>query len=68
MLGLSELRQTRVYQEALEEGREEGQLEAKLKMVLRLLQRGFTVEEIAEITELDVETVMEKAQEQSETP
>lgn len=67
MLGLSELRQTRVYQEALEEGREEGMLEAKLKVVPKLLQRGFSVEEIAELIELDVETVMEKAQEQSET-
>jgi predicted transposase/invertase (TIGR01784 family) len=71
MLGLSELRQTRVYQEALEEGREEGreegQLQIKLKMIPRLLQRGLSVEEIAELIELDVETVMEKAQEQSET-
>ncbi len=37
MLALSELKQTRVYQEALEEGRQEGieqgKLEAKLEMV-----------------------------------
>ena len=35
MLGLSELKQTRVYQEALEEGRQEGET----TLVLRLLDR-----------------------------
>jgi len=47
MLGLSELKQTRVYQEAREEGFEEGieqgiergQLQAKLGMIRRLQQR-----------------------------
>ena len=49
MLGLSELRQTRVYQEAREEGLERGQLQAKLKMVPRLRQRGFSIEELAQL-------------------
>ena len=43
MLGLSELKQTRVYQEALEEGREqgrqEGRQEGELAVVMRLLTR-----------------------------
>jgi predicted transposase/invertase (TIGR01784 family) len=43
MLGLSELKQTKVYQEALEEGREEGEQTGVLKgersLVLRLLAR-----------------------------
>ena len=81
MLGLSELRQTRVYQEAREEGRQEGieqgleqgieqgleqgQLQAKLKMVPRLLQRGLSIEEVAELLELDIETVRRAIQEQS---
>ena len=43
MLGLSELKQTRVYQEALqegrEEGREEGRQEGEVNLVLRLLAR-----------------------------
>jgi predicted transposase YdaD len=47
MFSLSELKQTRVYQEALEEGRQEGRQEGEqegrqkeaLSMVLRLLNR-----------------------------
>lgn len=58
MLGLSELRQTRVYQEA----REEGKLEAKLNMMFKLQQRGFSLEEIAELLELDVETIRQASQ------
>ncbi|UBF24260.1 Rpn family recombination-promoting nuclease/putative transposase [Kovacikia minuta CCNUW1] len=38
MLGLNELKQTRVYQEALEEGREEGR-QREATLVLRLLNR-----------------------------
>jgi len=45
MLGLSELKQTRVYQEAREEGRLEGsskgQLEAKLEMVPLAARTGI---------------------------
>jgi predicted transposase/invertase (TIGR01784 family) len=39
MFSLSELKQTRVYQEALEEGRQEGQREEGLSLVLQLLNR-----------------------------
>ncbi len=39
MLGLSELKQTRVYQQALAEGRQEGRQEGELAVVLRLLTR-----------------------------
>ncbi len=41
MLGLSELRQTKVYQEALQEGRQEGEqtgiLKGERSLILRLL-------------------------------
>ena len=37
MLGLNELRQTRVYQEALEEGRQEGELAVILRLLTRRL-------------------------------
>lgn len=53
MLGLSELKQTRVYQEA----REEGKLEAKLEMVPLLLELGLSVEQVAQRLGLDVENV-----------
>ena len=39
MLGLNELKQTRVYQEALEEGLEQGRQEGELAVVLRQLTR-----------------------------
>lgn len=39
MLGLSELRETRVYQEALQEGRQEGRQEGEQLLVLRQLAR-----------------------------
>jgi len=53
MLGLSELKQTRVYQEAREEGFEEGieqgiergQLQARLGMIRRLQQQFSHLED-----------------------
>lgn len=59
MLGLGDLKQTRAYQEALQEGREEAQKEYLTRMVPKLLQKGWTVEEIAEDTGVSVETVQE---------
>lgn len=56
MFGLSELKQTRVYQEALEEG--------KLQAVPHMLALGATVEQIAEALDLDVEQVRQVAQQQ----
>jgi predicted transposase YdaD len=39
MFGLSELKQTRVYQEALEEGKQEGKKQEGVALILRLLNR-----------------------------
>ncbi|WP_373695779.1 hypothetical protein [Brunnivagina elsteri] len=58
MLGLSELKKTRVYQEAKEEGKLEGQLEA----VPFMLSLGATVEQIAETLGLEIEQVRQVAQ------
>ncbi|MFB2934819.1 hypothetical protein ACE1B6_06035, partial [Aerosakkonemataceae cyanobacterium BLCC-F154] len=58
MFGLSDLKQTRFYQEAKEEGKEEG----KLETVPLLLQLGLSVSEIAERLSLDVEAVRRVAQ------
>lgn len=61
---LSDLKQTRLYQEAREEGRQEAQRQAKLALVHRLRQRGLSIEELAEVLELDVETIRQVAAEQ----
>jgi predicted transposase/invertase (TIGR01784 family) len=62
MFGMSELKQSRVYQEALQEGREEGELIGKLKAVPRLLAFGLGVEQVAEALGLEVEQVRQVAQ------
>ena len=76
MLQLSEIKQTRVYQEARQEGLEEGieqgieqgiergELQAKLGLIPRLQQREFALSEIAELLALDVETIRLASQQQ----
>ena len=74
MFGLSELKQTRVYQEALEEGREEGReegerrgrVEGKLESVPQLLALGLSVEQITEALGLEVEQVQQAMQQQAD--
>ena len=58
MLNLDSLKQSKVYQEAIEEG----SLLTKLKAIPRLLKLGLSVEQIAESLELDVETVRNSTQ------
>jgi predicted transposase/invertase (TIGR01784 family) len=53
MFGFSELKQTKVYQEA----RQEGKLEGKLEAVPLMLNLGATVEQIAESLDLDIKLV-----------
>jgi len=53
MLGLSELKQTRVYQEAVEEGKSE----TTRLFALKLLRIGMSLEQIAEITELPLQQI-----------
>ncbi|BAZ52604.1 hypothetical protein NIES4103_52690 [Nostoc sp. NIES-4103] len=70
MFGLSDLKQTRIYQQAFEEGKEEGKQEGieegqrreKLRMVSRLLKLGLTVEQVAEELGLSVEEVRQATQ------
>jgi len=66
--GLQEGRQEGLQeglQEGRQEGRQEGKLETKLEMVRKLQQRGFSVEEIADLLELDLEIIRGTIQEQS---
>jgi len=65
MFGLSELKQTKVYQEAKQEGlaegrqegKQEGKQETKLRAIPRLMQLGLSGEMIAEGLDLSVEVV-----------
>jgi predicted transposase/invertase (TIGR01784 family) len=55
MLNLNLVKQTRVYQEAKEEVKEEAKEELKLELVPKLVQKGLSIQKIAELLELDVE-------------
>jgi len=57
MLSVSLLKETRVYQEI----KEETSLDTKLGLVPKLLQKGMSIQEIAELLELDEETVRKAA-------
>ncbi len=61
MFELSELKQTRVYQQAFaegeEKGKQEGEEKGKLLAVLPMLAAGLTVEQIAEALSLTVDQV-----------
>ena len=77
MLGLSDLKQTKVYQEALEEGKqlgveegkqlgvEEGKEQAKLEAIPRMLQFGLSQDAIAQILDLPLEVVQQVATQQN---
>lgn len=62
MFGLSDLKQTRVYQEGREEGREEGSREEKLKIIPLLVRLGLSASEIARELSLSVEEVQKSIQ------
>ena len=53
MLKLEEIKHTKVYQEALQEGK----LEQKLAMISLLHELGLNVEQICDRLELDLPTV-----------
>ncbi|WP_286824236.1 hypothetical protein [Microcystis sp. LSC13-02] len=57
MFGLDDLRQTRLYQEAKEEGREE----AKTEAIASLLALGLSIEQIATALQLELTKVQETA-------
>ena len=78
MFSLSDLRQTKVYQEALaegiqagrlegiQEGRLEGEIQGKLKSIPRLLALGLTIEQVAQALELEVELVKQVLQQSTD--
>ncbi|AKG24379.1 hypothetical protein IJ00_01345 [Calothrix sp. 336/3] len=62
MFGLSELKQTRFYQQAFAEGEQECKQEGKLLAVQPMLAAGLIVEQIAHALSLTVEDVRKAAQ------
>lgn len=65
MFGLSDLKQTRVYQQAFAEGIEEGELRGKLLAIPPMLAAGLTVEQAAQALDLTVDEVRKAEQEQT---
>ncbi len=65
MFSLSDLKQTKVYQEALEEGRQEGIQEGqnltKLESIQRMIKLGLSLEIIATSLDLPLEMVQAEA-------
>lgn len=59
MLGIT-LEETRVYRDAKAEGKHE----TKLEMIPKLINKGFSIEEVAELLELEVEDVRNALQAQ----
>lgn len=64
MFGLSELKQTRFYQEAFQEGVEQGELKGKQKAAPAMLAAGLTVEQVAQALDLSVKEVRQVTQSQ----
>ncbi len=57
MLNLDEFQNTRLYESILEK--------TKLKIVPKLADKGMSIQEIAELLELDAETIRKYLQQQS---
>ncbi len=51
------LQETRVYQEAKEEGLEQGRQEVKRELIPRCLAYGISIEEVAKLLDLTIEQV-----------
>ncbi|TRV11512.1 MAG: DUF2887 domain-containing protein [Microcystis flos-aquae Mf_QC_C_20070823_S10D] len=64
MFSLSDLRETKVYQEALEEGKEEGKEEKARQIALKMLSAGFPIPEIAQFTDLSPDAIEELQRQQ----
>ena len=65
MFELSELKQTRFYQDVFAEGKEEGKLEGKLEIIPQLWALGLSIEQIAQALGLDEQVVRQAAQPKS---
>ncbi|MBG1258110.1 Rpn family recombination-promoting nuclease/putative transposase [Nostoc commune] len=64
MFGLSDLQQTRVYQEAKQEGKQEGARQEKFRMIPLLFKLGLSYEETAKELGLSLEEIQQEMQKQ----
>ncbi len=55
MLQTHDIRETRVYQDALKEGREEG----AASIIVKMAAKGMSANDIAALLDLDVERVLQ---------
>ncbi|MBG1267037.1 Rpn family recombination-promoting nuclease/putative transposase [Nostoc sp. WHI] len=65
MLDLDEFKNTRLYESIVAKTKPKTELETKLKLVPKCVERGMSIQEIAEFLELDVEIIRKYLQEQS---
>ncbi|MEH2023063.1 aspartate aminotransferase [Nostoc sp.] len=66
MLGVK-LEETRVYQEAKQEGQKEGREELKLELVPQFLARGMSMQDVAQLLNLTIEQVRLASEQESST-
>jgi DNA-binding NarL/FixJ family response regulator len=66
MLDLDGFTKTRLYQSILAKTKPETELEVKLKLVSKCIDRGMSIQEIAEFLELDLETIRQYLQQKPE--
>jgi predicted transposase/invertase (TIGR01784 family) len=64
MFGLSDLKQTRVYQEGKQEGKQEGAREEKFRTIPLLLRLGLSFEDTAKELGLSLEEIQQEMQKQ----
>jgi predicted transposase/invertase (TIGR01784 family) len=57
MFALSDLKKSKVYQEALQEGEQKGELRGKQEVALNLLKTGMNINQVAKVTGLTIEQV-----------
>jgi predicted transposase YdaD len=57
MFEITDLKQTRFYQEAFLEGRQEGQEEERRLLIRRMRDRNYSPEDIAQLLDVSVEEV-----------
>jgi predicted transposase/invertase (TIGR01784 family) len=65
MLDLDAFKNTRLYESIVAKTKPKTELETKLKLVPKLTQKGMSIQEIAELLELDAEIIRKYLQEES---